>query len=188
MVSNSAVVVTERLCGDHHFLKRAATVGPGRVTVQVTLDGGAHAQSALDKRLLLRTQLLQVLGHLTIHGLDDHRGGLGSNATHLCPGALLLMVAALPFAQPIDDVGGTAVGAHSIGVGTRAFQQKADLPQCLYGIHSGRLLRGRALSRTVGIGGASITFSERLTIGGNLASRRSQADRKSQIYSELCAM
>ena len=99
-------------------------------------------------------------------------------------GALLagvLMMSSLVLAQPGQDVGGATVRTYPVGVGARAFQQESDLPQSFHGIHSGRLLRGRGLSVTVGIGGASITFSERLTMGGNRGSRLSQADRKSTI-------
>ena len=68
------------------------------------------------------------------------------------------MVAAFVVAQPSDDVGGTTVGTHPVGVSARAFQQEADLrAACTDSL--GRLLRGRGLSRIVGIGGASITFS-----------------------------
>ncbi len=49
-------------------------------------------------------------------------------------------------------------------------------------------LGGRGLSAMVGIGGASITFSSRLTTGGKRGSRRSQAERNATISSWLRPM
>ena len=114
--------------------------------MQVTFDGCPHIESALDKGLLLLTQLLQVFGHLPIHSLGDHRCGLGPNPRHLCPAALFLMMRAFLHRHLLDDICGASVSTHPIGIGTRAFQQISDLPQGLCWIHSDRLRRGRGLS------------------------------------------
>jgi hypothetical protein len=63
--------------------------------VEITLDRCTHVEPALDQRLLLLTQLLQVLGNLPLHGLSDHRRSFGPNPRDLRPRALLLMFATL---------------------------------------------------------------------------------------------
>ena len=79
MISYGAVFVTDRSRGDHHFLERATTVGPRRVTVEITLDRSTHVEPTLDKWLLFLAQLLQVFGHLAVHSLRDHCCRLGTN-------------------------------------------------------------------------------------------------------------
>ena len=76
VVGDRAVGVPERLRGDHHLLQRTAAVGPDGVAVQVALDHPSASPAALDQRLLLVPELLQVVRHVAGHRLTDHQRGL----------------------------------------------------------------------------------------------------------------
>src|SRR5919107_5188598 len=99
MIGNRTVFVAELTSGDHHLFKRASAIGPIRVAVQITSNGSAHGEAALDQGLLLITQLLQVIRNLSGHRLADHYGGLPADTLHLSPGALFLMLLALLFVE-----------------------------------------------------------------------------------------
>src|SRR4029450_6152397 len=108
MIGYGAILVTELLRCDHHFLERTAAVGPGGVRMKITPDGGTHIQPALYKGLFLLTELLQVVRHLAVHRLSDHGGGLRASAGDLGPSALLLMLPTMLFRELRDPIGGPA--------------------------------------------------------------------------------
>src|SRR5215212_305513 len=105
------------------------------MAVQISSERGSHAVATIDKRLFLFPQPLQILRYLTGHRLADHHRGLGTDPLHLAPGALLLMLLAFILAEPRDHICRATIGPYAIGVGSRALEQEADLPQGFDRIH-----------------------------------------------------
>ena len=100
--------------------------------MQISFERGSHAVLAtIDERLLLVPQLLQILRYLTGHRLADHHCGLGTDPLHFAPGVLLSDALVMFFLTHAggDHICRAAIGPHAIGVGSRALQQEADLPQ-----------------------------------------------------------
>src|SRR5215218_4610304 len=102
------------------------------MAVQISSERGSHAVATLDKRLFLFPQLLQVLRYLTGHRLADHHRCLGTDPLHLAPGELLLTFF---LTEPRDHIRRATIGPYAIGVGSRALQQEADLPESFDRIH-----------------------------------------------------
>src|SRR5215212_5426322 len=105
------------------------------MAMQISPERGSHAVATVDKRLFLFPQLLQILRYLAGHRLADHHRGFWTDPLNLAPGALLLMLLTFFLTEPRNHICRATIGPHAIGVGSRALQQEADLPQGFDRIH-----------------------------------------------------
>jgi hypothetical protein len=152
MVGQREPFVAEVPGGQRHVQRRAPAVGPVRVRVAVTPQGGP--QRGRRGRRPAVEQPGQVLRLLPGRRLRDHLGGHLADAGKLPERPGRHPVRQLARAHPGDDLGRPPERPDPVRRRSGSLELERDLPQRLHRIHACQLTNHRSLSRTTCSAGA----------------------------------